>query len=144
MPTNSSGSTRTITPEAPMAEIIAAAAAAPALMKHLRIPPPNDDAQRPGRLGATHVSKGRCADPVRWRDWLGGLLLRFCVVPVLSHDATIAVIQHLRMIAWDVPDCQPAPTSGLAPGNVPRTDQFETRWAPVVAWGDAEDVVYLL
>src|SRR5947209_1455828 len=41
MSAKSSGSTRTITPEAPRAAIIAAAAP-PALMRRLRIPPPND------------------------------------------------------------------------------------------------------
>jgi hypothetical protein len=27
---------------------------------------------------------------------------------------------------------------------VPRADQLESRWAPVVAWGDAENLVYFL
>ena len=76
--------------------------------------------------------------PVGRSDWLGDLFLRLLVVPVFSHDAIVTVIQNFGVIARDVPDCQPAPTSGLAPRDVPMTDHQETRWASVVAGGDAK------
>src|SRR5262245_14428430 len=48
------------------------------------------------------------------------------------------------MTARDVPNCQPAPTSGFVPRDMPRADHEKTRWTPVVAWGDAEDGVDFL
>src|SRR5262249_5616293 len=85
MATKSSGSRRTITPEAPMAAIIAAAAAPPALMKHLRIPPPNDKANLPGPRQGLHAARNENAAPVKLSDWFGRTPLQQKTISSFAH-----------------------------------------------------------